>query len=491
MHRALLIYDIVCHIFQCCTICSDGGDLQTPDHKLLANLARTCRSFHEPALDTLWADLDSIHPLIRCLPPDVWIRHESKVFCKKYLSPLHQATLHKYASRVRVLRISDNLNTTFQTLVAFEEACASGPLCPQLRHLEWFEIDPEMLPNLHLFLSPTLLVLKLDLWTIEGSDLSILLSLGTQCPLVRTAVFEGPLETEELSSAVSQAVCGWRHLQELQCGKLDRQAWAHLSETGTLTSGAFRLPSPLAAYITSPQASSECMTLFPEMSDIHISSRTVRLALDFVELMHHTPRRFQLTAEFTRTSQAIHALFVALSNRALDSPSHLKLYGSDLQDNSASAPTISFETMHPLLGFRNLRVLQIESFGTFSLDDEALKAFAMAWPNLETLWLYHSIWPRPLGITFQGLSHLVKFCPNLKRLALAFDATNVYFVGGELQDASNHTIKLLYALNSPLSDPGSVARLLKCLFPRLKRVFNSGAEAAWLWDDVNDRLPAL
>ncbi|KAH7906112.1 hypothetical protein BJ138DRAFT_670798 [Hygrophoropsis aurantiaca] len=528
MHRALLIYDILRHIFEYFAIYLDSSDdLQTPDHKLMAHLARTCRSFHEPAIDILWADLDSIHPLIQCLlsDGDDWmcnLESDESRSCKNMLLLRHEFTFHKYASRVRILRISMDMDT-FQALVAFGASCRGVPgpqpatLCPHLIHLEWSEINPEMLPHLHLFLSPSLLVLKLDLWRIGNTDLRALSSLSTFCPSVRTAIFEGPFETDELSAAVSRAVCGWRDIRELRCGSLDQEVWEHLSATGRLTSADFRLPPPLAEYITrtSPSSSdAECTAsrLFPEMLDICVSCPTVSLATGFLDLLHHTPRRFHLTAESTYacTAQAIHALFAALSVRALDSypPTHLKLYGSDQRRNSDRGslppPVITLVTLQPLLSFKGLRVLHIDSVGTFSLDDVALHALAAAWPNLETLWLHHTKWPHPLGITFRGLAWLIGLCPCLEQLALAFDVTDAdsgfledeefKALGGASGSIANHAIHVLYALNSSVRgawlwrDAARVAVLLRRLFPRLEKVLGS---AFRLWEDVNIHLPVL
>ena len=38
------------------------------DLRLLAALARTCRTFKEPALDMLWQNLRDLSPLAQCLP---------------------------------------------------------------------------------------------------------------------------------------------------------------------------------------------------------------------------------------------------------------------------------------------------------------------------------------------------------------------------------------------------------------------------------------
>lgn len=40
--------------------------------KTLSRLARTCRFFHESALDYLWKEITGIHILIKCMPQDLW-----------------------------------------------------------------------------------------------------------------------------------------------------------------------------------------------------------------------------------------------------------------------------------------------------------------------------------------------------------------------------------------------------------------------------------
>lgn len=38
----------------------------------LAHLARTCRTFKEPALDVLWKVLPELYPLVNLLPDSTW-----------------------------------------------------------------------------------------------------------------------------------------------------------------------------------------------------------------------------------------------------------------------------------------------------------------------------------------------------------------------------------------------------------------------------------
>lgn len=60
MHPALQNFDIIC------TICL------YVHYKSLPALASTCRIFERPALDVLWKNLQSVEPLVKCLPSDLF-----------------------------------------------------------------------------------------------------------------------------------------------------------------------------------------------------------------------------------------------------------------------------------------------------------------------------------------------------------------------------------------------------------------------------------
>ena len=67
MHHALEIPEILLNIFGHCHPSLSSRYRATPDLRLSA-LARTCRTFKEPALDVLWENLDDLSPLVRCVP---------------------------------------------------------------------------------------------------------------------------------------------------------------------------------------------------------------------------------------------------------------------------------------------------------------------------------------------------------------------------------------------------------------------------------------
>lgn len=66
MNRALQCYEIVR------LICQEIGSVGSYDRRTLFRFCMTCRNFVEPALDVLWYRLDSLYPLLRCLPSDLY-----------------------------------------------------------------------------------------------------------------------------------------------------------------------------------------------------------------------------------------------------------------------------------------------------------------------------------------------------------------------------------------------------------------------------------
>jgi hypothetical protein len=60
MHPALRIFEVID------TVCSHA------EHESLPALASTCRAFEISALNALWRNLQSVEPLVKCLPSDLF-----------------------------------------------------------------------------------------------------------------------------------------------------------------------------------------------------------------------------------------------------------------------------------------------------------------------------------------------------------------------------------------------------------------------------------
>jgi len=80
MHRALYVEEILRNIFPYVPFspmpCPTPLPVQFRSQNIILSLARTCRAFKEPALDILWASLEDLSPLVRCLPEGSWIHSE-------------------------------------------------------------------------------------------------------------------------------------------------------------------------------------------------------------------------------------------------------------------------------------------------------------------------------------------------------------------------------------------------------------------------------
>jgi hypothetical protein len=91
MLHALQIEEILLDIFSYCyTLVRRWPPRTTRRQRWYANvhlvaLARTCKTFKEPALDMIWADLDDLTPLIRCLPETSWVELEGVRTFRSYL----------------------------------------------------------------------------------------------------------------------------------------------------------------------------------------------------------------------------------------------------------------------------------------------------------------------------------------------------------------------------------------------------------------------
>ncbi|OAX39540.1 hypothetical protein K503DRAFT_689406 [Rhizopogon vinicolor AM-OR11-026] len=107
---------------------------------MLAALARTCRAFKEPALDTLWKNIYGFEPLISSLPEGVVKRTtEGKLTLTRPLSLSDWNIIDQYTHRIRSLTIGYRPSANIDERVVQALVCTpSSALLPNLRCLEWW-----------------------------------------------------------------------------------------------------------------------------------------------------------------------------------------------------------------------------------------------------------------------------------------------------------------------------------------------------------------
>jgi len=102
---------------------------------------------------------------------------------------------------------------------------------------------------------------------------------------------------------------------------------------------------------------------------------------------------------------------------------------------------------------------------------------ASAWPQLENLELIDArdilLLHRIAEITLHGLISLLRLCPNLRFFDLAIDATKLDGLRGDKPGGGvcNRLIKHPKLVDSPISDPEMVARILLDILPELDPSF--------------------
>ncbi len=86
MHHCLKIPEILLDIFQR-NVVETHPDTRSADCLLdFTSLARTCRDFHEPAMNILWHTMEDLAPVFRCLPRDAWYELEGRELSAGYTS---------------------------------------------------------------------------------------------------------------------------------------------------------------------------------------------------------------------------------------------------------------------------------------------------------------------------------------------------------------------------------------------------------------------
>ncbi|GJE97895.1 hypothetical protein PsYK624_141170 [Phanerochaete sordida] len=153
MHRCLAIPEIVGEIVHSLPPCDDErhSSYREGPRADLAGLARVSRVFYEPAMDMVWARLDSLAPLMFCLPPHlVWIRESEglkiveadlALTCSEPPSTSDRwARFASYASRIRKLCLHNLVYVMDPALerafLAFFRDHYSGRFFPRLRELD-------------------------------------------------------------------------------------------------------------------------------------------------------------------------------------------------------------------------------------------------------------------------------------------------------------------------------------------------------------------
>ncbi|KAG2157608.1 uncharacterized protein EDB93DRAFT_1220626 [Suillus bovinus] len=487
MHVCLLPTETLLHIFA--IIHEDYNSLIS--RAALAALARTCMTFKEPALDTLWKHIDGFEPLILCFPEGVRDRDvEGKMTLTRPLFAKEWSTFSQYAHRIRSLTFdSSEPNIIDDRIVqALISAPSSTPL-PNLCRLHWLDDQECFIPLLRCLLVPTIRSIELRSnisgipWSPSFAKSALLTSLVVRCPSVREfkCVYQG--DSEDTSDVISDAVCGLREVFHLEAGVLNTQALLHLASLSSLKSLHFRTYN-----IKSTQTNDVPISL----SQINL----VQIAAPSLSVLAHCLRNVYFfccrSVTFDIDSNwglpydplVIPELIISLSEHfspALEyfsfdfDPPFFSLEDEAILVNPRFA--LTFDAIAPLLSLSHLTKVDLDWICASAIDDASLKRMAQSWPLLQQFYFGSGCrWMVPPSLTFIGLIHLIQHCRDLRIVDMTFCACSVDTDSEPFSKTiPNKNISSIFVGMSPIVDPIAVACQLHTLMPNLTGVDRFGS----------------
>lgn len=507
MHRALLVCEILLEIFKHVNTIDWQNPMMKSYDKVsfvrtsLAALATTCRTFYEPAMNELWANIDGLDPLLGCVTrlhpiiycaERIWYNSSCSYFGDtEPLSANEACQFLRHASRVRSIHV--DLPHDFRLLSVLPvETC----MFPRLQSLFTSLLLVIACPtrHLHLFLSPTLR--RCVPWVID-SNLKLIVTRCAALEHLSVLRTSGPIADKMSILSDSVRLCKW--LITLSCPPLDWAAWKHLSN----------LPTLLRVTIYNDnQAPSESLSdlnsevPFPSnLNDITVGPFLNLTAL-FVEahtaayitkLMQHSEfpslknlELFIVILPWADAERLFHAMSQCKACQTLEII-RIFSYHSEVQDLDNSWIAITQFCCCP-----ELRTLELQfSCCCTHLDNDRLLEAMSCWPHLRSLSLkdgnHHQA-----TVTFRGLLAALHQCPHLEELRMLVDTVNID-VDPTVESLRHTSLRLLDVRSAEVVDTKAVARIILSIFPCLDNIYHSPLDSnhANMWHEVRDYLRHL
>ncbi|KAG1890171.1 hypothetical protein F4604DRAFT_1643764 [Suillus subluteus] len=454
------------------------------EHGSLPALASTCRTFKNPALNVLWRNLQSVEPLVKCLPSDLFGIDDEGLELQKPLDHKMWDTLSRYTSRVHsITQYGNSASIEPLSLIILSCPLAPASLFPNIRRLTWHASATRGAAEfLRMAFVPSLLSLDLQVSSASPAFFSVFSSLGTLCPRLQSMTLRYHRAIDEPSPNNSpfiiQPISQLHHLRNLEVWDLGIQGIQHIMQLQALRMMRldFRTSSSSTWDGRSP-------SLLPGLQNLHYLGLDVgafERPLNFLSSLTAIRPKKIVVSFIPQVAQPpvcvcpMLSQFLAILQEKCDNS---KLEYFIFNTFSFRMPGMRTESgvLVSLRAFSNLTHLDIGRGRVISMSDEELCYLTGAWPKLQVLRIsyYVTVDSDTTAVpTFHGLIRLLQLCPSLISLALVIDTTKVD--GIDLRSPGDgHFTKLLKELslgNSVIDSPLNVALILSGLFPDLEQV---------------------
>ncbi|KAF8434547.1 hypothetical protein L210DRAFT_3649048 [Boletus edulis BED1] len=417
MHHALEIQEIFCNILFYCyqsylTAQERKQALAVPT---LAALARTCRTFKEPALDLLWRDLDDSSPLARCLPEASHRLSIGSVYSfNRPLTLIEWDIFRSYTHRIHAIRNFES-GLDWGSVATFLDPPATEPLFPNLRKILGCACTKQTMALLHLPL-PSLVFLG-----VVFESLHLLKSFPNFSPNI-TWLHIRVRELEDTFIEIEPSyIARWQNLRFLICRQLalDMDALMHLSRLPALIRLEFALNAPLPP--------SDTPLFFSRMHEMNLHSRFLEPILCWLS-QSRLPAivRFSASVDSCSSNQDLTSFLAGVPMcNASHTVETLTLRQSYYPPDGVHPPEglrLCSNNLRPWMVFKNLRHIELDIDSNVDLTDTEMLTLASAWPQLTRLLINEAWgWKSHGGITPGALVRLLETCRSLEQIALAID----------------------------------------------------------------------
>ncbi|KAJ7647955.1 hypothetical protein FB45DRAFT_1052356 [Roridomyces roridus] len=423
----------------------------------------------DPALDALWSTQRGIQNIIKCLPSQLW---EVRGVCTNTapgvlhivgpVQPADWTVPLSYARRIKTLYVKDPLvkmpdATVFKTITS---TLPSQFLCPNLRTLHWGMDHNDHLPYIHLFLSPRIQFVNLDILTPNletpiqsGLALQSLKRLHVHCACSLVSAVRNPPPCRQACDLIKQL----DQIESLWVPNVNREALERLA----------RLPS---------------------LKVLNLEyARTALLAPAAGGGAPLSPSFPPFAVPPTVASPTLGPYFWATYRKEMCQPYAPR---STVDCRPPPSPTCRYprrapghdphiNDLLPLLSFRNLIQAHLNLPVVTLIDDAMAMDIATSWPKLTELVLAQ---PRPglfdppsqlpPRMTLKALLAFATYCRDLESLTLYIDAAAAIPSpsDGEFPERQS-ALRVLNVEMSPIgSEFESVGKFLGRLFPHLGKI---------------------
>ncbi|KAJ6559832.1 hypothetical protein B0H19DRAFT_1260520 [Mycena capillaripes] len=476
MHRGLEIPEIVG------LLCAElAGDLPrygvgSPQCQHLAALARTCKTFQDPALDLLWShQRNTMMNLLMCMPDDLW--HSPVTTDVKLLDVSRPITAtdwerpRTYMRRVKVFAYNIQTMPSPQLLEAMNLCFPGEHFFPNLQKFYWSTPKTPHSPYIGPFLSPKITRTILAFGDSDR-DLSLLPTVAIKCPNITDVTIYCPIR-EDMRGCVLQNislfVLGLAAIESLFIWDLDQAAFEYLAQLSTVKSLEIGRPDSF-----NPSCKICEGDVFLSLRRLKFNSIAPEFIARFLHPFSHSPL-VSLAINVEPTALAAPGIYSFIAENCPRATLRDLCVGSTelvVSTNRQAQPQVIRDNMiRPFLGLATLTSLCLYSRDGFDLDDSTLSDMAASWPEIERLDLmvlsnYDGFTPRA---TLRSLYAFARHCPRLTTLKIVFDATVVPSTDdAELVQGALKCLSLgRSSISAPIAD---VAAFLCGLFPALQEL---------------------